>query len=155
MAKPEVAATKKKALTSGMRAMPHMTLSIPKLPDAEAVALAGLEHFARSFQIPEDKANLAGILTSEAIINALEHVKSGKPLVRVEFKLNKTQLCIRVRDYGHGFDVAETERTISAAKEASASHKRGWGLRLMRSMSDHFSIVTGRTGSVIEMHVNL
>ncbi len=132
-----------------------MSLSLPKLPDAETVALAGLEHFARSFHIPEEKANLAGILTSEAVINALEHVRTGKPLVRVEFALQKTQLCIKVRDYGTGFDFEETERSITEKKQDSPTHKRGWGLRLMRSMADHFAITSGKGGSTIEMHVKL
>lgn len=130
-----------------------MTLSLPKRPDAESVALAGLEHFARSFQIPEEKANLAGILTSEAVINALEHVKSGRPVVRVEFVLRKAQLQIKVRDYGRGFDVSTTEKVLEE-KKLSNSAKRGWGLKLMRSMSDFFQISSDVSGSTIEMHVN-
>lgn len=129
-------------------------MELPKQRDVETVALAGLEHFARCFEIPQEKANLAGILTSEAIINALEHAKTGRQVVKVQFILQKKRLRIVVRDFGGGFDVSETEKRIGA-RDQSAFAKRGWGLKLMRSMSDYFNIASDITGSTIEMHVNI
>ncbi len=125
-----------------------MKITLPKIPDIELVALEGLDRLARHLGIAEEKIGEARILVTEAVINALEHSGETNPSVRVEFKMTTKDLSIFVRDYGKGFAPGSIEEPDIKTKLDSKS-KRGWGLNLMKSMSDDFRIESGRRGTKI------
>lgn len=130
----------------------HMTL--PCLPDVEMIAVNGLQHIAKQVGIDESKVHEASILTNEAVINALEHSGSEIDQIQVEFEISKDELIILVRDYGKGFDTGSIpEPEIS--KKVYSDSKRGWGLKLMESMSDAFDIKSGKDGTRITMNLKL
>jgi anti-sigma regulatory factor (Ser/Thr protein kinase) len=112
------------------------------------VAIEGMDRMARHMGISNLKISEAHILVTEAVINALEHSGQKHPRVRVEFELTPEKLIIFVRDYGKGFDPATIEEPTIEKKLGSTS-KRGWGLKLMKSMSDDFIIESTDHGTKI------
>ena len=65
--------------------------------------------------------------------------------------MTKKELTIFVRDYGSGFDPDTVEKPKIAKKVAGESHKRGWGLQIMRSMSDDLRIDSNHGGTRIKI----
>ena len=126
----------------------QLKMTLPRIPDIELVALEGLERLARYLGIPEEKIGEARIIVTEAIINAFEHGGDKNPIARVEFTMTTKEITIFVRDYGEGFEPSEVDTPSIEAKLKSDS-KRGWGLSLMKSLSDDFRIESSRHGTKI------
>ena len=131
-----------------------LTFVLPNVPDIELVAIKGLEHVGEHLGIPDEKVGEARILVTESIINAFEHSNSKRAEVKVEFTVTRQQLVVLVEDYGKGFDPEKVEDPNIKEKMGS-SHKRGWGLKLMKSMSDDFDIESTPEGTRITMTKNL
>jgi len=127
-----------------------LKITLPKIPDIELVALEGLDRLAHHMGIAEEKIGEAKILVTEAVVNALEHSGEKNPEVRVEFSMTPEALTIFVRDYGAGFEPSEVPRPDIAAKLGTVD-KRGWGLHLMKTLSDGFQIQSGKTGTKITL----
>ena len=125
-----------------------MKMTLPKIPDIELVAIEGLDRLARHLGIAEEKIGEARILVTEAVINALEHSGEKNPSVRIEFTMTPGDLSIFVRDYGKGFEPASVAEPDIKTK-LGAKNKRGWGLNLMKSMSDDFHIESNKNGTKI------
>jgi anti-sigma regulatory factor (Ser/Thr protein kinase) len=125
-----------------------MKITLPKIPDIELVALEGLDRLARHLGIPDEKIGEARIIVTEAIINALEHSGEKNPSVRLEFTMTTKELSVFVRDYGKGFEPGSVEDPDIKVK-LDSKNKRGWGLNLMKSMSDDFRIESGKSGTKI------
>lgn len=131
-----------------------LSLTLPHLPDVEMIAVHGLEHVANQLGVDETKIHEAAILTNEAIINAIEHSDSGTDEILVEYTFSKDKLIIFVRDYGKGFEKKNVDKP-DIQKKIHAENKRGWGLKLMESMSDNFIIESDENGTTITMNLNL
>jgi anti-sigma regulatory factor (Ser/Thr protein kinase) len=125
-----------------------LKISLPRIPDIELVAVEGLERLSRHMGIAEDKIGEAKILVTEAIINALEHSGEKNPSVRVEFTMTPEELVIFVRDYGKGF-VPPSVTDLDARETTGTRRKRGWGLKLMQTLSDDFRIKSDKNGTKI------
>lgn len=125
-----------------------LKMSLPRIPDIELVAIEGLDRLARFMGIADEKIGEAKILVAEAVVNALEHAGEKDPSVRVEFALTTKELVIFVQDFGKGFDPASIERP-DILKKLGTKNKRGWGLQLMKSLSDDFHIESGDGGTTI------
>ncbi len=125
-----------------------LKMALPKIPDIELVAIEGLERLAKHLGIRDEQIGEARILVAEAIINALEHAGEKDPRVKVEFRMTKKELAILVRDYGKGFDPEAVEEP-DILKKLGGKSKRGWGMTLMKSMSDDFKIESGKRGTRI------
>ncbi len=131
-----------------------LKMTLPKIPDIELVALEGLERLAKQLGIDPEKSGEAKILVTEAIINAFEHAGGKNQAVRVEFTMTQTDLVVYVRDYGEGFD-PRTIQTPSLESRMGSPNKRGWGLHLMKTLSDDFQIQSGKRGTKITLKKRL
>ncbi|MBX2990579.1 MAG: ATP-binding protein [Bacteroidetes bacterium] len=127
-----------------------LKIELPKIPDIELVAIEGLERLGRHLGITDEKVGEARVLVTEAIINALEHAGEENPVVQVEFTMSKQELTIFVRDYGKGFQPSAIQ-SPDIGKKFGSKDKRGWGLHLMKSMSDDFRIESKETGTKITL----
>src|SRR5512139_3911070 len=125
-----------------------LRIARPRIPDIELVALEGLDRLARHLGIADEKIGEAKIAVTEAIINALEHSGATTPMVKVEFHMTPEELTILVRDFGKGLEPASIEDPKIESKIGS-KHKRGWGLKLMKSLADDFQIESGSRGTKI------
>ena len=125
-----------------------LSLTLPRIPDIELVAIEGLERLAKHLGIPGAKVGEAKIIVAEAVTNALEHAGDADPNVRVEFTMTREEITIFVQDRGKGFDPATVEDP-NVTQKLRASYKRGWGLKLMKSLSDDFRIESGSQGTTI------
>lgn len=125
-----------------------LKMELPKIPDIELVAIEGLERLARHLEISEGKVAEARLLVAEAIINGLEHGGDENPKVNVVFTMTMKELIIFVRDYGKGFESSMVEDP-DIQKKLGTKNKRGWGLKVMKSMSDDFRIESNHRGTKI------
>lgn len=132
----------------------NLSLALPNVKDIELVAVTGLEYLCKHFSIPDDKVGEAKIIVTEAIINALEHGGDSEPAAIVEFMVSSKKIVAEVSDFGKGFDPGSVEQP-RLEKKLHAKNKRGWGLSLMKSMSDDLTIESNENGTKITMVKNL
>ncbi len=123
-------------------------LLLPRVPDIELVAIEGLEKLAHHLGLAAQKVGEAKLIVAEAVTNALEHAGGDRPSVRVEFTVTTDEICIFVQDNGNGFDPAGVQDPELTGK-LHAPSKRGWGLKIMKSLSDDFRIESGAQGTTI------
>lgn len=128
----------------------NLEIKLPKVPEIELVATEGLERMGKYLGIPDDKIGEARVVVTEAIINALEHTDVNNPNVKVEFEMTKEKLVILVTDSGKGFNPDEVEEP-DIKKKLEDRNKRGWGIKLMKSMSDDLIIESKPTGTKISI----
>ncbi len=131
-----------------------LEVKLPKVHDIELVALEGLALMGRHLGITEAKIGEARILVTEGIINALEHSGSDVQYVNVDFTMTKEKLIILITDFGKGFVPDDVEEPSIIGK-LSSNNKRGWGLKLMKTMSDGFEIDSSDSGTKITITKNI
>jgi len=131
-----------------------LEIKLPLVKDIELVAIEGLELMGRHLQISDEKIGEARILVTEGVINALEHSETAAPYIDVHFIMNVEALTIIITDYGKGFDPAIIENP-EISKKINSDYKRGWGLKLMKEMSDDFRVDSGKNGTKITITKNL
>ena len=133
-------------------------LTIPVAPEMEIAATAQVAALGEWMELGRDKIDEVKMAVVEACINAFEH--SGTPDHRVELRFRvgaegfenggRAYLEVDVLDNGHGFDPACIV-SPEIGRKLRAPHKRGWGLRIIRSLMDDVRIESGERGTMIVM----
>jgi serine/threonine-protein kinase RsbW len=133
-------------------------LTIPVAPEMEIAATAQVAALGEWMELGRDKIDEVKMAVVEACINAFEH--SGTPDHKVELKFRvgseragdgrRTYLEVDVLDNGHGFDPSRVTAP-EIGQKLRAPHKRGWGLRIIRSLMDDVRIESGERGTMIVM----
>lgn len=136
-------------------------LTIPVAPEMEIAATAQVAALGEWMELGRDKIDEVKMAVVEACINAFEHSGTLDHKVELKFRVAtegdagdaggaRTFLEVDVLDNGHGFDPTRVTAPLIGEK-LRAPHKRGWGLRIIRSLMDDVRIVSGERGTMIVM----
>lgn len=102
-----------------------------------------------------DRETLAyhlNLVVTEAVTNAIQYGSSSNEhnSVRVLLSYESNDLCVRVYDHGHGFDLANL-----SAPEVDELCERGRGLFFIRTLMDKVEYRRTECGNVLEMKKRL
>ena len=133
-------------------------LTIPVAPEMEIAATAQVAALGEWMELGRDKIDEVKMAVVEACINAFEHSGTPDHKVQLRFRVGtdtdtdggRAYLEVDVLDNGHGFDPARVSPPEIDLK-LRAQHKRGWGLRIIRSLMDDVRIESGDRGTMIVM----
>ena len=136
----------------------EVTLILPMAPDMEIVASQAASALASYIGMIPDRVDEVRMAVVEACINAFEHSGTLDHKVELKFRVateadaggGRTFLEVDVLDNGHGFDPSRVTAP-QIGEKLRAPHKRGWGLRIIRSLMDDVRIVSGERGTMIVM----
>jgi len=136
----------------------EIQLTIPVAPEMEIAATAQVAALGEWMELGRDKIDEVKMAVVEACINAFEHSGTLDHKVELKFRVasesgadgGRTFLEVDVLDNGHGFDPSRVTAP-QIGEKLRAPHKRGWGLRIIRSLMDDVRIVSGERGTMIVM----
>ncbi len=119
-------------------------MTFPMGADTEIVAARSVEDIARRHGIPQKAINQIKTALVEACINASEHSLSPDKKIDLKFAVEPEQITITVANRG----IRLADRQPSAQPDDA---RRGWGLKLMRSLMDQVRIEPTDDGTRLVM----
>lgn len=128
----------------------EIILTVPIRHDMELAVSKVASSIAEAMGLGKDKVDEIKLALIEACLNAFEHSKSKEKKVHIKFKRTDDRLEIIIKDYGVGFDPSKIKEPKIEEKLKSPS-KRGWGLKIMRSLMDSVVINSHKGGTIITM----
>lgn len=131
----------------------EIKISIPMLPDMELAVSRLASALAETINLENDKIDEIKMAIIEACLNAFEHSRSKDQMVHVLFRVKPSEFEIIVKDYGIGFDPSQVDEPDLSTKMHGGT-KRGWGLKIMKSLMDDVKIFSGQNGTKIVMTKN-
>ncbi len=126
-------------------------LEIHSAIDAIELVQVVAEHIARRVGIDEDTLHWTVMAVRETVVNAIIHGNHNDPnkLVFIDFtvvpKENPTDLVVRVRDQGNGFDPAALRDPLTPENVLRSS---GRGIFLIRQFMDDVTMQRAREGGM-------
>jgi serine/threonine-protein kinase RsbW len=98
-----------------------------------------------------DRETLAyhlNLVVTEAVTNAIQYgcANERKDKIRILLSIENSDLCVRVYDYGQGFDFEAVP-----VPEIDELSERGRGIFFIRSLMDHVTYRKTESGNVLEM----
>jgi anti-sigma regulatory factor (Ser/Thr protein kinase) len=106
-------------------------------------------------EMSPDRIDEVRMAVVEACVNAFEHSKSRDRKVNLTFSVlgdgeEPRELRIVIEDAGVGFSPEDVEEPRIEEK-IKAERKRGWGLKIIRSLMDSVEIRSGSNGTTLVM----
>lgn len=132
-------------LADGVEAPDEYEIAVPMKGDTELIVAQTVEEIARRHKFPQKAINQIKTALVEACINAQEHSLSPDQKIYQKFSINEERLMITVSNRG-------LKLNDRGARELNPSEgRRGWGLKLMRSLMDDVHIHQIDEGTKITM----
>ena len=128
---------------------PTVELTLPVMADMELAATKTAEVVAKRMGLDDMKTAEISMALIEACINAFEHSKT-KDNVFITYIIQEDTLVIKVGDRGVGFDY-EVVAIPNIDEKINSSHKRGWGVQLMKELMDTVKFETTEDGTTVTM----
>lgn len=104
-------------------------LAIPFSEESELIAVQALEEVARRHSYPMRAINQIKTAVVEAIINAKEHSLSPDGKIHQRFSVTDERIVVTLQNRGLRPEIPERQ-------DSDTSGRRGWGLKLMRTLMD-------------------
>ena len=131
-----------------------MKLILPCIDDIELIAQSTLDQLQTMVGFSSDKLEQSKILINEAVINAVEHSLTEMNQIFIDFEVRYDELFMTIRDTGKGFEVSEIT-VPNLTSKIEQKEFRGWGLNIMKNLSDDFSIHSDENGTQVRINVHL
>ncbi|MFN8673616.1 MAG: ATP-binding protein [Candidatus Sericytochromatia bacterium] len=129
----------------------EIELTVPMIQDIETVIMNTSSSIAKFSEFTQDEIEEMNQALIEACINAVEHSKSEDRKLYIKFIVNKEQITVVFRDNGKGFDMNAVEENPDIKNKLKSSYKRGWGIKLIKTLMDKVEIETSSTGTILKM----
>jgi serine/threonine-protein kinase RsbW len=117
----------------------EFAMELPMGEDTELIAAHTVEQIARRMEFQPDAINQIKTALVEACINAAEHSLSTERKIYNRFRVEGDKLVITVSSRGLSAPASISENGSSLSLnggEPGAKGRRGWGLRLIRTLMD-------------------
>jgi serine/threonine-protein kinase RsbW len=117
----------------------EFAIELPMGEDTELIAAHTVEQIARRMEFQPEDINKIKHALIEACINASEHSLSTERKIYNRFRVEDDKLVITVSSRGLSAPTAAPENGFSPDKngpDAGAKGRRGWGLKLIRTLMD-------------------
>jgi anti-sigma regulatory factor (Ser/Thr protein kinase) len=90
---------------------------------------------------------------AEATMNAIEHGNKNQPEapVFIQVQASPTTIVVRITDQGGGQPIPEPEAPNLEAKLAGLQTPRGWGLFLIKNLTDEMRVIGDDTHHTVEL----
>jgi serine/threonine-protein kinase RsbW len=127
---------------------------IPMGDDTELIAAHTVEQIARRISFQPEAINQIKTALIEACINASEHSLSPDRKIYQRFRVESDRLVVTVSSRGvvpAGFNGQNGESNGNGGEAAEAKGRRGWGLKLIRSLMDEVEFERVDDGTRLRM----
>ena len=132
-------------MKDGIEAPDEYEIAVPMKGDTELIVAQTVEEIAKRHKFPQKAINQIKTALVEACINAQEHSLSPDQKIYQKFSITEERLMITVSNRG-------LKLNDRGARELNPSEgRRGWGLKLMRSLMDDVHIHQIDEGTKITM----
>ncbi len=129
----------------------NIHVEFPSLVEMLDLVQAIVEQLAQMLRVDEDSQHWVEVAVRESVINAIKHGNHHDPAKAVEIDFTMlpasepSELRVRVRDHGHGFDPSSLPDPLAPENMLKAS---GRGIFFMRSFMDEVRIEPAQGGGM-------
>lgn len=140
-----------------MSAHKVIELKLPSELGYEKIAIASASSVAKKMGFSEDRIEDLKTAVGEACINAIEHGNRGQKEARVIviFREEPEQLEVSVKDQGKGINPLTVRQPSLEKKMGSEGDRRGWGVFLIKSLTDEVEFNSSSSGGEVRMIIRM
>jgi serine/threonine-protein kinase RsbW len=124
---------------------------IPMGGDTELIAANTVEQIARRLNFPPEAINQIKTALVEACINASEHSMSPDRKIYQRFRVESDKLTVTVSSRGVRLPVSANGQNGDAPSPDESKGRRGWGLKLIRTLMDEVEFERVDDGTRLRM----
>lgn len=132
----------------------EFVMILPMGEDNELLAASTVEQIARRLNFRPEAINQIKHAIVEAYINASEHSLSPDRKIYQRFRVESDKLVITISSRGvvpSNLAAQSTERGTAVDESAASQERRGWGLKLIRSLMDEVEFERVDDGTSLRM----